>query len=102
MSEMFEMGLSYPKGLKCFNWAKLSQNALNFANVLNFPAGGIRAPLGTCSSCIKYWFLFTFRRKNAKTKECLNHTRERRRKSKRDKQEKKVKIKKGKFSPGKV
>ena len=37
MSEMFEMGLSYPKGLKCFNWAKLSQNALNFANVLNFP-----------------------------------------------------------------
>ena len=34
---MFEMGLSYPKSLKCFNWAKFSQNALNFVNGLNFP-----------------------------------------------------------------
>ena len=30
------------------------------------PAGGIRALLGTCSSCIKYWFLCIFRLKNAK------------------------------------
>ena len=36
-SEMFEIGLSYSKSLKCFNWAKLSQNALNFVNELNFP-----------------------------------------------------------------
>ena len=34
---MLEVGLSYPKGLKFFNWAKLSQNALNFVNGLNFP-----------------------------------------------------------------
>ena len=70
---MFEMGLSYPKSLKCFNWANLSENALNFVNGSNRkkipPAGGIRAQKGTCSSCIKYWFLCIFRLKNAKTKE---------------------------------
>ena len=35
------------------------------------PAGGIHAPPGTCSSCIKYWFMCNFRLKNAKTKESV-------------------------------
>ena len=34
---MFEIGLSYPKSLKCFNWANLSKNAMHFVNGLNFP-----------------------------------------------------------------
>ena len=35
------------------------------------PGGGIRAPPGTSSSCIKYWFLCIFTLKNAKTKESV-------------------------------
>ena len=34
-------------------------------------AWGICAPSGTCSSCVKYWFLCIFRLKNAKTKESV-------------------------------
>ena len=31
------------QSLKCFNWAKLSQNALNFVNGLNFPKKGLKS-----------------------------------------------------------